>query len=296
MVDVVVASGLTKYYGGRVGVVDVSFSLRRGEVLGYLGPNGSGKTTTIRLMLGFIRPSRGSVLVYGVSPSSGEFAGVKRFIGYVPEEFSFPSGLRGRDIVGYFSRMRGGAPRLRELLELFPLDLDRPVEAYSKGMRQMLALITALMSDPELIVLDEPATGLDPLMRSRLHELLRREARGGKAVFLSSHVLDEVERVADRVCFIKDGMIALQGDVRGIVGKAGKVVAAVLRRTPRPEELQLEGVSRLRISGNRVEMVVTGGYEEVLGRLLAYGIVDIEVRSATLEEVFLGLYERGGGG
>jgi len=119
-VDVVVASGLTKYYGGRVGVVDVSFSLRRGEVLGYLGPNGSGKTTTIRLMLGFIRPSRGSVLVYGVSPSSSELAGVKRFIGYVPEEFSFPGGLRGRDIVGYFSRMRGGAHRLRELLELFP--------------------------------------------------------------------------------------------------------------------------------------------------------------------------------
>lgn len=293
--DIVVASGLTKYYGGRVGVEDVSFTVRRGEVLGYLGPNGSGKTTTIRLMLGFIKPSRGGISVYGVNPFSGEFARVKRFIGYVPEEFSFPSRLRGRDIIGYFARMKGGAPRLKELLEFFPLDLDKPVGAYSRGMKQMLALILAFMNDPELIVLDEPTAGLDPLMRFRLLELLRREARSGKAVFLSSHVLDEVERVADRVCLIKDGRVVLQGDLRDIVGSPSKMVVATLKRTPSFEDFQLNGVSNLKISGSRVEMVVRGNYEEVLGKLLSYGILDLEVRSVTLEEVFLGFYQRGGG-
>ncbi len=293
--DVVVASGLTKYYGGRVGIEDVSFNVRRGEVLGFLGPNGSGKTTTIRLMLGFIKPSRGSISVYGVNPLSSEFARVKRFIGYVPEEFFFPGELRGRDVIGYFARMKGGAPRLRELLELFPLDLDKRIASYSRGMKQMLALVLAFMSDPELIVLDEPTTGLDPLMRFRLLELLRREARDGKAVFLSSHVLDEVERVADRVCLIKDGRIVLQGDLRDIAGSRGKIVVAIVKKTPRFEELQLDSVSSLKISDNRVEMIVRGDYEEVLGKLLSYGIVDLEIRSVTLEEVFLGFYQRGGG-
>jgi len=191
--------------------------------------------------------------------------------------------------------MKGGAPRLRELLEFFPLDLNIPVEAYSRGMKQMLALIVAFMSDPELIVLDEPTTGLDPLMRVRLLELLRREARGGKAVFLSSHVLDEVQRVSDKVCLIKDGRIVLQGNLKDIVEGYGKVLTATLKKTPSFEELQLDGVVGLKISGNRVEMVIKGNYDEILGKLLSYGILDVEIRNVSLEEIFLSFYERGGG-
>lgn len=292
--DVIVADGLTKLYDGRVGVVDVSFSVRRGEVFGYLGPNGAGKTTTIRLMLGFIKPTRGSIMVYGVdSRDDGGMARVKRVIGYVPEDFNFPRGVRGRDIVDFVARARGGAPRLKELLELFPLDLDKRVEHYSKGMKQVLAIITAFMSDPELLVLDEPTTGLDPLLRRRFLELVRSEARSGKTVFLSSHVLDEVQKVADRVCIIKDGRIVALESLESLLEKSGKVIQAKLNSKIDVEELRgIPGVTRVYVEGDTVTIIARSGYNEIFKILADHDIADIEVRSMTLEEVFIHFYRR----
>lgn len=291
---VIQADSLTRFYGNKPALVDANFDVRRGEVFCYLGPNGAGKTTTIRLMLGLIRPTRGRVLVYGVDPSDDErFSRVKGLVGYVPEEFNFPRGLRGGDIVNYVARVRGGAPRLKELLEVFPLDLDKRVEAYSRGMKQMLAIILAFMGDPELIILDEPTTGLDPLLRERFLSIVREEARKGKTVFLSSHVLSEVQKVADRVCLIRDGRIVALEDLHSLLGKSGKVVRAALSKPLSPEELMgVKGVVRVEVSGGEVTIVASGGYGEVLGILASHGIVDIEVRGMTLEELFMHFYER----
>ncbi len=291
---VVQAESLTRLYGDKPALVDASFDVRRGEVFSYLGPNGAGKTTTIRLMLGFIRPTRGKVLVYGVDPSDdGGFSRVKGLIGFVPEEFSFPRGLKGRDIVNYMARVRGGAPRLEELLEAFPIDLDKRVEAYSKGMRQALAIILAFMGDPEFIVLDEPTTGLDPLLRERFLSMVREEARRGKTVFLSSHVLGEVQRVADRVCLIRDGRIIALEELPSLLRKSGKVIKARLSKpVARDELLGVEGVVKVEVSNGEVRVIASGGYGEVLSLLASHGIVDVEVRGMTLEELFMHFYER----
>lgn len=291
---VVQAESLTKFYGDKPALINASFDVRRGEVFSFLGPNGAGKTTTIRLMLGFIKPTRGKVFVYGVQPfDDGKFSRVKEIIGFVPEEFSFPRGLKGRDIVNYMARIRGGSPRLDELLEIFPIDLDKKVETYSRGMKQILAIILAFMSDPELIILDEPTTGLDPLLRERFLSMVREEARKGKTVFLSSHVLSEVQKVADRVCLIRDGRIIALEELRTLLGKAGKIIKAKLSKpATRNELLEVEGVIKVEISNNEVIVIASRGYGEILSLLSSHGILDIEVRGMTLEELFMHFYER----
>ncbi|MEM1846433.1 MAG: ABC transporter ATP-binding protein [Acidilobaceae archaeon] len=287
---------MTKYYNERLGVEDVSFSVRKGEVFGYLGPNGAGKTTTIRLLLGLLRPTRGRALVLGVdSRDDSRMAEIKARLGFLPEEFGFPRGLRGREIVKHFANIRGGAPRLDELLSLFPLDLNKRIEEYSKGMRQTLLIILTFMHDPEVVILDEPTTGLDPLMRDRFLTFLKNEVQKGKTVFLSSHVLSEVQKVADRVCLIKGGKIIALESLNSILSKSGKIIKALLREPLSPRKLEGEvGVVKVRVlgDGREVEMIVRSGYSQVLEVLAEHHIEDIEVRNITLEELFLHFYER----
>ncbi|MEM1873873.1 MAG: ABC transporter ATP-binding protein [Acidilobaceae archaeon] len=296
MSEVVVAEELTKYYDGKLGIEDVSFTVRRGEVFCYLGPNGSGKTTTIRLMLGLIKPSRGRVLVMGVdSRDEIRMAHVKKSVGYLPEELGFPRGLRSGEILRYFKSMRGDAPRLDEVLELFPLDLEKRVEEYSRGMKQALAIALAFMHDPDLVILDEPTTGLDPLLRERFLAFVKREAERGKTVFLSSHVLSEVQKVASRVCLIKGGRIVAIEDLNSLLSKHGKILRARLKEPLRLSELESwDGVVKARVSndGREIEAVVKSGYSRVLEMLARYHVEDIEIRSMTLEEFFLHFYER----
>lgn len=287
----IVAEGLTKFYGERVGIVDIDFSVRKGEAFAYLGPNGAGKTTTVRLLMGFMRPTRGRAIVMGVdSRDDRQMARVREEIGYLAEDFSFPRGLKGKEILGYYSRIRGGAGRAEEILELFPLDLNKKVEEYSKGMRQMLALALALSHDPDLLILDEPTTGLDPLMRDRLLNFLREEVRRGKTVFFSSHVLSEVQRVADRICLIKEGRIVALEDLPSLLSKLGKLVKVRLKE---PLDVRrLEGVARVLSQEGREVVLAADRYSELLALLAEHGVEDVEIRSMTLEEVFMHIYKR----
>lgn len=296
MEEALVAEGLTRRYGRVTAIEDVSFSLSKGEVLGFLGPNGAGKTTTIRAALGFIRPDAGRALVLGAdSRDDRALSRVKSRIGFVPEDFSFPRGLRGKDVLGYLTALRGGSERIGEMLELFPVDIEKRVEEYSKGMKQMLAIILAFAHSPDLVVLDEPTTGLDPLMRERFLDFLKRESKRGAAVLMSSHVLGEVERVADRVCLIKNGRIVAIENLDALKEKAGKVVRARLR-TPidRRELEEVGGIARARIDrdGRDVELIVKGGYSSLLNVLAAHDVEDIEIRGISLEELFAYFYER----
>ena len=285
----IVAENLVKSYGDVKALRGVSFKVERGEIFGYLGPNAAGKTTTIKILLGFIRPNGGKAEIMGINTmNEGRFSRLRKYIGFVPEDFSFYKGMRGRDIINIVSKLRGEPPaKLNELLEMFPFDLERRVETYSKGMKQMLALIIAFMHDPELVILDEPTTGLDPIMRDKFLEFLEFEAKQGATVFFSSHVLSEVQRIADRVALIKDGKITVIEAVDTLTKKLGKKIKAVLAEKPDSSLFEIPGVSNVVIENNTVSIIVSGNITRVLEHLLRYGIVDLEVRDMTLEEVFM---------
>ena len=214
MTAVVRADRLTKRYGSERGVTDLDFEVRGGEVFGFLGPNGAGKTTTIRLLLDLIRPTSGRVEVFGLDPRRDGLA-VRRRLGYVPGDLRLYDRLTGLELLRYFANLRGtgdtgDAATLAADLEL---DLERPLKELSKGNRQKAGLVQALMHQPDLLVLDEPTSGLDPLGQQVVHELLRRAAGEGRTVFLSSHVLSEVQRIADRVAIVREGRIELVEEV-----------------------------------------------------------------------------------
>ena len=292
--EVIVVEGLSKSYGEIKALDNVSFTVARGEIFGYLGPNGAGKTTTIRALMGFVKPDRGRVNVMGFDVSSSGFDRVRRRIGFVPGEFGFPQGLRGLDVVRLVSKLRGAEPvRLDKLLELFPLDLERRVDSYSTGMKQLLAVILAFMHEPELVLMDEPTAGLDPLMRVRLLEFLRREAERGVTIFFSSHVLNEVQMVADRVALLKEGRLVALEDVRSLLKKRGKLVTVQVDGEVRIEDLELEGVEILEVRGSKAKMLVSAeALNNLMRRLSNYRLADLEVRDLRLEEIFQYYYER----
>ena len=266
---------LTLRYAGGAGIDSVGLSVERGEIFGFLGENGAGKTTTIRIVLDLLRPDRGEARVLGVPVRSGG-GELRRRIGFLPGELEFPAGLTGEGALALFAALqRRPAPRRDEILDRlgFPRHaLRRPVKHYSTGMRQMIGIACAMQHDPELLLLDEPTTGLDPLVRDRVLTLLREARARGQTVFLSSHVLDEVERLCDRVAIIHRG---------------------TLRRVATVAELRFAGRRRvtLRFADGRLESFESD--EEapaLLARLRAVAdggaLQDVEIRAGALDEIF----------
>ncbi len=292
--EAIVVEGLSKSYGRIKALENISFTVRRGEVFGYLGPNGAGKTTTIRVLMGFVKPDRGKVSVLGFDVTGRGFAEARRRIGFVPGDFDFPRGLRGRDIIRLFSRLHSvESSRLDELLGTFPLDLGMRVEAYSTGMKQLLAVVLAFMHRPELVIMDEPTMGLDPLMRRRLLEFIREEARRGATIFFSSHVLNEVQMVADRVALLRNGRLVALESIESLLKRRGKLVTVQVEGELRAEDLEFEGVEVIEIHGSRARILVPAGkLDELVHRLSKYRLADLEVRDLRLEEVFQYYYER----
>ena len=259
---------LTKRYGGSRGIEEVSFSVDAGEVFGFLGPNGAGKTTTIRTLLDLLHPSAGSARIFGLD-SRRESVAIRARIGNLPGDFGYGKQATGREAVRLLARLRGvdGLGRAEALAERFRADLDRPLGELSRGNRQKIGLILASFHSPELLILDEPTSGLDPLMQEEFLALVAEERQRGCTVFLSSHELDEVERVCDRV---------------GIV-RAGRLIAV-----ERVDELLAKAQRR-----NRVEVEFAEPVELERVRELP-GVVDARFAHATLEEVFLTYYGEDG--
>jgi len=201
-------SKLTKDYGAGRGVFDLDLQVSAQEVFGYLGPNGAGKTTTIRLLMGMIRPTGGSAYIFGLD-CARDAVDVKRRVGYIPGDVPQFGSLTGSEVVTYLAGMRGGVDprRVRSLCERFELDLGRRFREYSSGNKQKLAIVLAFMHQPDLLILDEPTSGLDPLNRQEFYTLLRETRDHGATVFLSSHILSEVEHICDRVGIIRDGRL-----------------------------------------------------------------------------------------
>jgi ABC-2 type transport system ATP-binding protein len=284
------AEGLTKSYGSSRGVVDLTFEVERGEVFGYLGPNGAGKTTTIRLLLDLIRPTRGRAVVLGLD-ARRESVEVRRHVGYVPGELALYPRLTGREHLSFYAGLRGGVdPRgVNDLVERLDLDLDRPVADLSKGNRQKVALVQALMHRPELLVLDEPTSGIDPLVQQEFYRLVRERTAAGGTVLLSSHVLSEVEHVADRVAIVREGRLVVVEDVAGLKARA---VRRLVVHFAAPFA-SLSGVRSVEADATALRFEVEGSLDTLVKAIAAHEVVDIVSHEPDLEEIFLSYYREG---
>ena len=285
---------LTKSYGTHRGIVEVDLAVEAGEVFGFLGPNGAGKTTTIRLVLDLIRPTSGRVTVFGIESTADPVA-IHRRIGYLPGEFTLYDRLTGGQTLEYFANLRGGVDRAHQqsLVERFDLDPSRRFREYSKGNKQKVGLVVALQHRPELAILDEPTSGLDPLIQQTFFEVLRETVADGRTVFLSSHVLSEVERTCDRVGIIRDGRLVRVDRVDALRDLAAHQVE--LRFSgPVPVEAfaSIPGVTDVIAEDHVLRMHVSGPIGPVVRAAARYDLADFVSREPNLEETFLAEYDR----
>jgi ABC-2 type transport system ATP-binding protein len=292
MTSIIQTEKLTKYYGPHRGIVEVDLAVDEGEVFGFLGPNGAGKTTTIRTILDLIRPTSGRALVFGIESSADPVA-IHRRVGYIPGEFALYDRLTGGQTIEYFANLRGGVERAyqRELVTRFDLDPTRKFKEYSKGNKQKVGLIVALQHRPELLILDEPTAGLDPLVQQTFFEVIREAKSNGRTVFLSSHILSEVEKTCDRVAIIRDGRIVRLDRVEALRDLAHHQVE--LRFTgpvPAGDFEGLPGVSDVSITDQMLRLRVSGSITPVVRAAARYELVDFVSREPSLEETFLAEY------
>lgn len=288
-------SQLTKHYGPHVALEAASISVRPGTVFGFLGPNGAGKTTFIRLVLGFLKPTSGHARLFG-HDTWRDGLEARRRIGYlVPASGLYPD-LAGNAQLDYAARLSGQPPVAREqvldALELSQEALTRKLGTYSKGMRQKLALTAAMQADPELLILDEPTDGLDPLIQRNFEELLRNASRRGKTVFMSSHDLAEVERSCERVAVVRSGRIVAEETIADLQERhASRVSLRFEQSIPEGFE-KLDGVSIESTNGKQVELLVSGDPNQLLRFLADHPVADIAITRASLEDIFMTYYEQ----
>jgi len=286
---------LTKRYGDARGIDDVSLTVQRGEVFGFLGPNGAGKTTTIRTLLDLLHPTSGSARLFGLDSRRDSLA-IRARLGNLPGEFACDPRRSGREVVSLLAALRGmsGLGRAAELADRFHADLDRPVGHLSRGNRQKIGLIQALFHEPELLILDEPTGGLDPLMQEEFHQLVGEERDRGATVFLSSHDLEEVERLCDRVAIIRDGRLVTIEHVSDLTARRFRHAIVEFARAVDADELRrLPGVRDVdaRADGRRVRFgVEASALDAVIKALARHEIVDLELAHPSLEEIFLAFY------
>jgi ABC-2 type transport system ATP-binding protein len=295
MTDAITVSGLRKSYGKTVALDGLDLAVAQGEVHGFLGPNGSGKTTTIRVLLGLLRADGGTARLLGGDPWS-EATALHRRLAYVPGDVSLWPNFSGGEVIDLLGRLRGGldAGRRASLLDRFQLDPAIKARAYSKGNRQKVALVAALASDVELLLLDEPTAGLDPLMEAAFRTSIEEERQRGRTVLLSSHILSEVEALCDRVTIIRLGQAVESGSLAQLRHLTRTSIAAELVR-PADGLDQLPGVHDLDVEGNRVRCEVdTDKLDGLLRQLSAAGVRSLTSQPPTLEELFLRHYAADG--
>jgi len=291
---VIRTESLTKSYGRARGIVDLSLEVERGEVFGFLGPNGAGKTTTIRTILDFIRPTAGRATVLGLD-SVRDSVEIHRRTGYLPGELALWERMTGRELLEYLGSLRGGLDRaaVDRLDERLDVDLDRRIGDLSHGNRTKLGLIVAFAHRPDVVILDEPTQGLDPLVQQEFYRLVEETRDDGRTVFLSSHVLPEVERVCDRVGAIREGRLAA---VERVADLAARAVRHVTIRFAGPVPLDafraLDGVSAVRVDGDALRLTAGGPIDALVKTAARFEVRDLVSEKPNLEELFLALYGR----
>ena len=289
-VPVIATRGLTKRYRGTDALVDLDLEVAAGDVVGYLGPNGAGKTTTIRLLLGLIRPTSGVAEVFGLDSRRDAVAAHRR-LAYVGGETSLWPGLTGAETLHLLGRVQGRVDSTYrdELIERFALDPGKKVRAYSKGNRQKLVLVAALMTRADLLVMDEPTNGLDPLMEQAFRLSVHEAQQRGQTVFLSSHILSEVEALCDRVGILRGGRLVEMGSLSELRHLSALTVEATFAG-PVPDLSVVAGVSSVVVDGHVVRCQVRGPVEPLLRVLADAGVTGLLSREPSLEELFLSQY------
>jgi len=296
----ILTEGLTKHYGDVQALVDLDLKVEMGEVFGFLGPNGAGKTTMIRTILDLIHPTAGKASILGLD-SHRDSVEIRNHIGYLPSDLSMYSNLTGRDMITYFSNLRRTVDRkyVDDLAERLQADLSKKVGDLSSGNRQKVGLILTFMSRPQVLIMDEPSTGLDPLMQREFQAMMREVAEDGRAVFLSSHTLSEVQRVADRVGIIRNGHLV---DVEFVDDLRSKAIRTVELMFDGPVEASVfeavDGARDVQVASHHVTMSFDGNMDTLLRAATEhYTLVDMNTQEADLEEIFLEYYRddvRGG--
>jgi ABC-2 type transport system ATP-binding protein len=292
MTAIIQTEKLTKSYGAHRGIIEVDLQVNQGEVFGFLGPNGAGKTTTIRTILDLIRPTSGRALMFGIESSADPVA-IHRRVGYIPGEFTLYDRLTAGQTLRYFANLRGGVDPTyqKALIQRFEIDTSRRFKELSKGNKQKIGLVIALQHRPELLILDEPTSGLDPLVQQSFYALVREAKAEGRTVFLSSHILSEVERTCDRVAIIREGRLVKVDTVEGLRDLAHHQVE--LRFTgpvPTHEFEQLPGVSDVSAHDHTLRLRVFGPITPVVQAAARYELLDFISREPSLEETFLAQY------
>ncbi len=289
--------GLTKHYGDVKALVDLDLDIAQGEVFGFLGPNGAGKTTMIRTILDEIRPTSGKASILGMD-SHVHSVEIRNHIGYLPGDLAMYPSLTGRDTLTYFANLRGGVDWdfVGTLAERLDADLDKKVGDLSSGNRQKVGLIQAFMNKPDVLIMDEPSSGLDPLVQREFQTMMREVASDGRTVFLSSHTLSEVQRAADRVGIIRHGKLIA---VEGVAELRSKAIRTVNLFFAAPVDAAvfepLPGVREVDVENHHVTLSFDGQMETLLKVVTdSYGLLDITTQEADLEEIFLTYYEEVG--
>jgi ABC-2 type transport system ATP-binding protein len=288
----IATSGLSKDYGSGHGLFGLDLEVHPGEVFGFLGPNGAGKSTTMRLLLDLIKPTAGSARILGLDTVADSLA-IRRRIGFLPGDLALYPKLTGQVVLDYLAELRGGVdPHVRDgLVERFDADLDRPVRELSTGNRQKLGLIQAFMHEPELLILDEPIAGLDPLVQQSFHALLAEVSARGRTVFLSSHTLSEVERVTDRLAILRQGRLVVVDSLENLRRVAVQRLEIAFSEPVGAEEFRsLPGVDEVTVDGDTVTVAFEGSADAVVKAAARHEVRAIRPRETDLEDIFLRFY------
>ena len=282
---------LTKDYGGRKGIFDLSFEVENGEVFGLLGPEGSGKTTVISQLLGFASASRGRCFINGKSCHTRS-AEIMEFTGYLPEEISLPEDMTGLAFVRFMAEIKGikSIERAQQVAERFELDLDERIRKMSRRTRKKVGIVCAFMHDPAVILLDEPMGGLDALMQGRLNDLILEEKGKGKTILFASHTFEEVERICDRVGMIKKGLMVNVDDIAGIRAAKKKSYIVSFATDEDARRFAREGFEVISLSGRQITVSLKGEMMPLVKALGSYQVVGLETVAQSLEDVFIHFY------
>ena len=293
-VPVIDITDLSKFYGKARGIEHVNLEINEGEIFGFIGPNGAGKSTTIRILLNLIFPTAGSARIMGMDVIS-KTKRIKQFIGYVPSDANAYASMEVQEFLGYcgrFYNMRNSGDRISELSELFDLDQKRKISELSMGNRKKVAIVQSLLHNPKLLILDEPTTGLDPLMQANFFELLKAENKKGMTIFFSSHILSEVQMICKQIAIIKDGKIIKMENIETLRRKQLKKVHIELSDQMNGESFKIQGMEQIITRHeNMLSFMYSGNINELVGMLAVNKLVNLTIEEPSLEEIFMHYYK-----
>lgn len=286
---------LTKKFGDFYSIQNVHLQIPKGEVFGFLGPNGAGKSTTIRHLMGFLQPTEGSCFIKGLNCRDAS-AIIQQFVGYLPGEIAFIDKMTGKQFIHFIAKLRGmkDYTHAEELMHFFELDASGLIKKMSKGMKQKVGLVCAFMHHPEIVILDEPTSGLDPLMQTKFIEFILAEKDKGTTIFMSSHMIEEVEKTCDRVAIINAGKIVATETITDLKKRKSKKYMLEFQDEQELTRFLDEEYVFERISSTKVMITIMGDLQAFLHTLSNYKIIDLDVISQSLEDIFMHYYESGG--